>query len=226
MSDDLQTPERGTEQASEGLPIPTLETPSSTTPSGVDIAAIKKQVAEELRKELRMAQSTKDKNAELVRKTLGINDLSELEEMGVKIPDNVKLEYRLRGMEQGRPTEQTHSQSTSSGGTGDVLTAQDVSEVIAKYALDANTPEVLEKLRGTYKTREQFQLTMADLAYTRSTKPPSSPSAASTLTGAPAQNKDEQTKLQDEFDNKAKGLRGIDIVNLKMEYRQKGLNIN
>jgi hypothetical protein len=147
-------PERGTEQPGEGLPIPKLETPSTAGPSSVDTDAIVKQVAEQLRREIRQAQSTKDKNAELVRRTPGINDLSELEAMGATIPENVKLEYRLRQIEGQQPAEGSPVQKPSSPGNGAALTAADVSEVVKKFNLDANDPDVIGALRGTYRNRD------------------------------------------------------------------------
>jgi hypothetical protein len=179
MLDDPKNLERGAEQASEGLPIPKLETPSpvSSPSSSVDIEAIADKVAEKIQRDLRMAQSKKDKNAELVKKTYGINDLSELEEMGVEIPEKVKWEYRLRNLE-GSRTQPESTVKTPSPGSGAALTAQDVSQIITDLQLDANDPQVIEGLRGTYRSRDHFESHMTKLALGRATKQPPSLSAA------------------------------------------------
>lgn len=181
-----QNPERGAEQPSEEFPIPTLETPSpDSSPSGVDTEAIVKQVTEKLQRELRAAQSNKDREIAAIKKTLGIGDLSELEAMGATIPENVKLEYRLRQIESQRgQAEGSPASKTPSPGNGAALTAQDVSEVIRNYQLDANTPEVLEALRGTYRNRDHFEASMARMALARSNKPQPSAAASSALNAA------------------------------------------
>lgn len=185
MTDPNQS-ETGQEQASQGLPIPKLEQPSAGgTPSSVDTAAIVKQVTESLRQELRMAQSTKDKEIAKIKKQLNIRELDELEEMGVSIPDNVKLEYRFRQLEQEhqQPTQPTQALPGNSA----ALTAQDVSEVIKNAKLDANDAEVLEALRGTYRDRNHFEATLYKMALTRATQSPPSPAASTTLNAPPAQ---------------------------------------
>jgi hypothetical protein len=184
---DQPNPERGAEQVSEGLPIPTLTQPSSdSSPSAVDTNAIVKQVTENLRRELRMAQSTKDKEISTIKKQLGISDLSELEEMGATIPENVKLEHRLRQLEQGRTPDNSPSQQAPSPGNGAALTAQDVSEAVQKFQLDANQPDVIEALRGTYRNRDHFDATLAQMALARATKQPPSPAASTALQSPPA----------------------------------------
>ena len=196
MTDPTQ-PERGTEQPSEGLPIPKLETPSSaSSPSSVDTDAIVKQVTENLRRDLRMAQSTKDKNAELIRKTPGINDLSELEAMGATIPDHVKNEYRFRYLEQQRQAPDSPEQKAPSPGSGAALTAQDVSEVVQKFQLDANDTEVLEKLRGTYRNRDHFEATLAQMALARVNRPQPSAADAASLNAGRAPSPDKAAEIE------------------------------
>lgn len=195
---DLQNPESGTEQASEGLPIPKLESASSASQtSSVDTKALAKEVAELLRPELeRTAQSTKDKRIAAIEKKLGLGDLAELEQMGATVPENVKLEYRLRNLEGGRTTEPAQTQSTPSNGNGEALTALDVSEVIKEYQLDANDPQVLEKLRGTYRNRDHFQATMAKVALAQVNRQPPSPSGSSVLTSEAARTGDVSGKIE------------------------------
>ncbi len=180
MTEPTQPERSGTEQPSEGLPIPTLETPSTASPSSVDTNAIVEQVAERLRREIRQAQSTKDKEISAIKKGLGISDLSELEAMGATIPENVKLEYRLRQIEGQGAADNSPVQKAPSPGSGAALTAQDVSEVVKKFGLDANDAEVIEKLRGTYRNRDHFEATLAQTALARANK--SAPDATATAT--------------------------------------------
>ena len=70
------------------------------------------------------------------------------------------------------------SQNISSGGSGDQLTAQDVSQVLTDFGLDSNQPDVIEVLRGTYKDRYHFEATMARLALNKANGVNPSPSAA------------------------------------------------
>jgi hypothetical protein len=183
---DTTNPERGAEQTSEGLPIPKLAEPSPVgSPSAVDTDAIVKQVAEQIKRELRMAQSTKDKEIATIKKSLGISDLSELEAMGAQIPDNVKLEYRLRQIETEQTPANSPVQQPSSPGNGAALTAQDVSEVVSGFNLNANDADVIEALRGTYRNRDHFENTLARLAMGKLTKPTPDATAAATLKGNP-----------------------------------------
>jgi hypothetical protein len=179
-------PERGVEQPSTELPIPKLESPSPvSSPSSVDTDAIAKQVAEQIRREIRQAQSTKDREVAAIKKSLvGIADLAELEAMGAQIPDHVKTEYRLRQVESQRTPDNSPVQQPSSPGNGAALTAQDVSEVVKQYQLDANTPEVLEALRGTYRNRDHFEATMARLAISKNNQPQSSAAESPSIASA------------------------------------------
>jgi hypothetical protein len=136
-----------------------------------------------------VAQSTKDKRIAQLEKRLGMSDLAELEEQGVQIPENVKLEYRLRNLETQRPAPE--SQAPTSQGSGASLTTQDVSEVVKQYQLDANSPEVLEALRGTYRNRDHFEATLAKVALARVNRPqPSAAESAAPVTESSAPTKD------------------------------------
>lgn len=179
---DQPNPESGQGAASSELPIPKLETPSAdSSTSVVDTEAIAKRVADILRPDIeKTVQSTKDKRIARIEKQLGVGELSELEELGVQIPENVKMEYRLRDIERSRQSPEVPGQTTTSQGSGATLTAKDVSEVVSGLKLDANDAEVLEALRATYRNRDHFEASMARIALNKSNKP--TPSAASTTT--------------------------------------------
>lgn len=232
MSDPTQ-PERGSEQPSEGLPIPKLETPSQASPSSVDTDAIVKQVEERLRREIRQAQSMKDKETAAANKKLGIDDLSELEAMGATIPENVKTEYRFRQLETQRGTDNSPARQAPSPGNGAELTATDVSEVVKNYQLDANQPEVLEALRSTYRNRDHFEATMARLAMAKTKQPQPTPAESGSLQAPPPAGGTDLKGLQaayekrrDEIAQTQRGDAKIKALSdLKVEYRGRGLNI-
>lgn len=231
MSDDPKTPENGAEGGSQGLPIPKLSEPSHDGPpsSGVDISAIAKQVAEQVKQELsneiRMAQSTKDKKIAEIERKLNSGQFAELEALGAQIPENVKWEYRLRELEErsAQPSRKETSQ-----GSGATLTAQDVSKVISDFALDANSPEVIEALRGTYRSREHFEATMARLAIARLSKPNPSPAAAPVGETSKTPSGDLQAEYESRRNKLATEFRGDaltrKLAELRVEMRGKGLS--
>src|SRR5258706_13736746 len=139
---DPNTTVSGTDGSNSEPPIPKFENNSSASPtSGVDTKALAKEVAELLRPDFeKVAQSTKDKRIAAIEKRLGVGDLAELEGLGVKIPDEIKTEYRFRQLEQERTSNPT-SQQASPPGNGAALTAQSVSEIVKKLNLDANDAE-------------------------------------------------------------------------------------
>jgi hypothetical protein len=221
---DQTNPERGTEQPSTELPIPTLETPSTTNPSSVDTDAIAEQVAEKIRREIRQAQSTRDKEISAANKKLAIGDLSELEALGVTIPENVKNEYRFRQLESQRTAENPPSQQTPSPGNGAALTAQDVSEAVKQFNLDANNADVIEALRGTYRNRDHFEATLAKLAIAKTNKPSPSAAESGSLASTSVTRPDDVKSVTDEYEARlAKIPRGntIAVSNLKAEMRKK-----
>lgn len=177
-------PEGTAEQVNQELPTPkfTDVSPDSAT-SSVDMDALAEKVASKLRPSFeKVAQSTKDKRIAEIQKRLGMQDLAELEEMGAQIPDNVKLEYRLRQIE-GQRQPDSPAQTSTSQGSGANLAVQEVSEAVRKFNLDANDPEVIEKLRGTYRNRDHFEATLAQVALAKVNKPQPSAAESSSLEG-------------------------------------------
>jgi hypothetical protein len=188
---ELTQPEGGAEQVNQELPTPKFTDASAgSATSSVDTKALAQEVAKILRPDFeKVAQSTKDKRIAQLEKRLGVSDLAELEEQGVTIPENVKLEYRLRNLE--TQNQAPPSQTPTSQGSGASLTTQDVSEVVKQYQLDANAPEVLEALRGTYRNRDHFEATLAKVALARASRPqPSAAESAAISTESAATNKD------------------------------------
>lgn len=223
---DNKTPEGGAEVASEGLPIPKLEKPSpDSATSSVDTEAIAKKVAEILKPDFeKVAQSTKDKRIAALEKRLGLGDLAELEEMGVTIPDSAKMEYRLRLLER-RPEESSDKPQPSQGSGEKGFTAQYVSEVIKENNLDANDPQVLELLRGTYRNNDHFEAVMAKAALARVNRPAGSVSAAPVIRSTGETTQAGEKELVEKYTQEMTAARGrpAELKAIKEKYRK--LNI-
>ena len=187
-------PEGGAEAVIQEMSIPKITEPSPVSAtSSVDTDALTEAILKKLEPIFdKKMQSTKDKRIAEIEKKLKLSDFAELEEMGAQIPDNVKLEYRFRELESGRPGS---GQNATSQGSGATLTAQDVSEVVQKYKLDANDAEVIEKLRGTYKNRDHFELSLAQVALARVNKPTPSAADAGTIKTEPGKTEDVGAKI-------------------------------
>jgi len=183
MAEPNQT-EGGQEQVNQELPTPKFtETSADSATSRVDTKALAAEVAKLLKPDFeKVAQSTKDKRIAALEKKLGVGDLAELEELGAQIPDSVKMEYRFRQLETQHQTESSEQTPTSQG-SGATLTAQDVSEAVKQFNLDANNADVIEALRGTYRNRDHFEATLAKLAISKTNKPAPSAADSTTITG-------------------------------------------
>jgi hypothetical protein len=219
--------EGGAEQVNQELPTPkfTEASPVSAT-SSVDAEALALKVAKILRPDFeKVAQSTKDKRIAQIEKRLGLGDLAELEELGAQIPDNVKLEYRFRQLESER--QKPDPQPTTSQGSGANLAAQEVSEVVKKFKLDANDPEVIEALRGTYRNRDHFEVSLAQMALARANRPtPSAANAATISSSPPAPSKDVE-QLTAEYKTNMRAARGdkAKLSSLRDDYKKKGVDV-
>lgn len=163
----------------EELPVPTIsENSVDKQTSGSDTDAIVAKIIEQLDPLIsKKVQSTKDKRiAGLERKVETLSQIEQLESMGVQISDDVKTKMRLQQLEDMLSGSQ--SQPVSQG-SGTKLTTDDVSRTIADFALDANDPEVIEALRGTYRNKDHFTAEMGKLALQQYKKP--KPDASSSL---------------------------------------------
>lgn len=212
MTDPTQ-PESGQEQVNQGLPTPTFtETSAGSSTSSVDTEALIEAVLNRLTPQLeKKLQSTKDKRIANIEKQLGIRDLEELEAMGATIPESVKLEHRLRQLEGTRQSTPPQAQTPTSPGSGANLTAQDVAEVVKKFQLDANDPDVIGALRGTYRNRDHFENTLAHLALTRATRPPSDASGSASLPGSAGKQTDKAKQIETGYLEEMKTVRRGDV---------------
>lgn len=107
----------------------------------------------------------------------------------------------------------------SSAGNGTTTTAN-VVEVLKQFPdLDANDPDVIANVLSQ-QDPDKAELEASRLIRKRASQP--SASAASPVAGTPPS----PANLMDEFNQKAKSVRGMDLIDLKMQYRKKGLDIN
>lgn len=179
--------EGGQEQVNQELPTPKFTDASAgSATSSVDPEALTEAILKRLDPILeKKLQSTKDKRIANIEKRLGMQDIEELKAMGATIPDSVLTEYRFRQLEESRQSPAS-SQTPTSQGSGANLAAQDVSEVVKKFQLDANEPDVINALRGTYRNRDHFEATLAQMALARVNRPTPTAADSAAITGSPA----------------------------------------
>lgn len=109
---------------------------------------------------------------------------------------------------------------TSSAGSG--TPAQASIDVLKQFPeLDANDPDVIAKVL-VQTDPEKAELAASRLVRQRTTQSPPSPSAAGALETTPAKTQ----SLMEEYNRDAKNLRGNALIDLKMSYRKRGLDIN
>lgn len=175
-----QTPESKPEVVSQESPTPKFTEPSAvSSPSTVDIDALADKVAAKMMPSVeKLIQSQKDKRIAKMEKQMEAAGLSELEEMGVQIPEPVKTEMRLRRLEEAREPTPVQEPSKGKGGTSD---SEQVSAVIKETGLDANTPEVIKLLGGEYRNLDHFRAEAFALRARQATKPAPDASAAPSL---------------------------------------------
>lgn len=185
-----QTPESGAEGASAGLPTPTFESPSpDSSTSGFDAKALAKEVAELLMPEIdRKIQSTKDKRIAQLEKQYG--SLSELEELGVSIPENVKQEYRLRQIE----SKLQAPVQASSQGRGENPDGAQALAVLNELELDTRSPEVAALMGGKFKDITHFTAEAAKLKVRQLKAPNPTPAQAPAAQGQTPHSPDEEAE--------------------------------
>ena len=163
-------------------------------------------------------QSMTDKRFSKVDKALG---LSELEEMGVQIPDHIKTEMRLRNLEQqSQPVQQP------SRGSGAPQDSDAVSQVIKDAGLDANQPEVISLLSGQYRNLDHFQAEAYKLKVRLANRPTSrTPDSAPAAQGGTGGVEKSVESITSEYTEKMRKLgpgHAAEFRALKEEYRKKG----
>jgi hypothetical protein len=111
--------------------------------------------------------------------------------------------------------------STGTHATGNQVGTASVIEVLKQFPdLDANDPDVITSVLSQ-QDPDKAELAASRLLRKRASQSPSA-SAASPVVGTPPP----PANLMDEFNQKAKTLRGNALIELKMQYRKKGLDIN
>ena len=175
----------------------------------------------------RKVQSTKDKRLSKIEKALGgrLDLLAELEEAGVEIPKETRTEMRLRELEEQRTQSSTQPAPVRVDGSTQQKAA--VTEAIAelnKYGLSSDDADFLNLLRGQYSNRAAFDLEV-QRHIVKKIAPPK-PANPADVVQSPATGKADSGDLMVEYQNRAQKVRGNALIELKMEYRKKGLDIN
>lgn len=172
----------------------------------------------------RKVQSVKDKRLSKVDKIeeslsrLGV--LAELEEHGVTIPSDLKMEMRLKELE--ARLNQGASPDLDAG-TSTVTANADTARVLDELKLDASDPEVLRVLSGA----GDVTLGLAKLAVRRVTAPSPTPEQAAASIGKPLTPPDGNA-LIGEYKTKVLANKGNAnaIRAIKEQYRQKGVPVD
>lgn len=194
------------------------EVSPASPPSTPDISTLAAEVAKQLRPDFeKLVQSTKDKRFSEIEKRLG---LAELEEMGATIPDNVKLEMRLREME-SRSSVQPPIQ-----GRVEPQDSEQVSTVIKEVQLDANSPETISLLRGTYRNIDHFRAEAYALKAKQLNQKQPDLSAAPAMQTPPQSEKSAEARTSD-YIKDVKAARGnkAEIRRIQEKYKKEGVDI-
>lgn len=215
------TLESAKEPVKQESPTPVFtETSPAKPPSTPDISSLAAEVAKQLRPDFeKIAQSTKDRRFSEIEKRLGI---SELEELGATIPDNVKLEYRLRELEAQKARVQEPIQ-----GRVEQQNNEQVAAVIKELNLDANSPETISLLRGTYRNLDHFQAEAAKLRLKQLNQKPSDLSAAPAMQVNSAQQDKSVDAKTDDYIKDMKAARGdkLKLKAIQEKYKKEGVDI-
>lgn len=115
---------------------------------------------------------------------------------------------------------QAASQGSEAKGEVDVL------EVIADFGLDPEDKRVAALATRSFETIEAAEQAVVDLVKRMNKRPAPSNAERPSREGEASRQASNQEKLLAEYNQKAVKLRGLALVNLKMEYRRKGLDIS
>lgn len=221
----LEAPESKPEVKEGALPTPTFEEPSAvSSPSMPDAKSLAKEVASLLMPDIeKKLQSTKDKRFDRLEKAIG---LSELEEMGVSIPENVKQEYRLRDMQKKLDQLSAPAQEASTA-KGVTMSNDEIAQIIKDAGVDVTKPEGIALLSGRYRNRDHFEAEALKLGKRQSQPQTTSPADAGTLNAPPPSTDKSPDSLVKEYREKMLAARGKrdQILALKDEYKKKGVPV-
>lgn len=204
------------EQDANSAPSGFTDEPNSFDPKKFEenlIAKVQAMIADP-----RQIQSVKDKALDKIKKDKGFKDfLAEYQSMRANgmSDEQITLEARLRELE----TKNSAAPSQSPGKVVEQAANESVKLLLPNLGLDANDPEVTTLLAGDGQLPEKITA-LANLSNRR--KANINPAVIAQPAGGGAS----PPALLDEYREKAKTLRGMALIDLKMEYRRKGLDIN
>ena len=221
MTDDTQTVvESTTEGAAESQSAVSQkqEKPIAGAPqSSQELSELNRKLVL-LESELRGLQSRTDKNKDEVERFM--------EDVKARMASGASLEEAEKAVKQERKAAEKDdllykiAQKVGVLGNSSQGNATDeVAQVLERYGVSKNDPVASRfyDLKG-----DGLRIAVADYALEKAKiKPPDSSEAAS-LQGAPAS----QKGLMEEYQKEVKGLRGNAVIEKKMEFRKRGLDIN
>jgi len=228
---DAENPKVSGTDESQELPTPQFsnDVTSSTSTDADAIVSKLTPILEQLVE--KKVQSTKDKRISKIEKALGgrLDLLAELEGEGVEIPKDLRMQMQIRDLEERltQPKEQPaqpRDVGTSSGQTA----VADAIAALKENELDANDPAFIELLRGTYTSREAFDLKVQRFINGK-LKPQKQANPADVVQSparSGASDKSEEALRQD-YIKEMKAARGKpgDIRAIREKYQKEGVNI-
>jgi hypothetical protein len=165
----------------------------------------------------RLAQSIKDKGISEMKKSKDFRDIFKeiqtMKESGMTDKE-IELEARIREVEE----RESRIASNSPGKTVESNQADVVRLTVKAFDLDLNDPEVIVAINDSDVEKS-----------IRNLKAVSERKRASVSPGIVAQSAGDNARQPDllaDYQQKAKGVYGSALIDLKMEYRKKGLDIN
>jgi hypothetical protein len=198
--------------------------PPAVQPSSFDPVEFAKTLRAQILAEIRdpkEVQSLKDRAIAEIKKDKGLKEafaeLKQMQDQGLSDAE-IAREIRFRELE----SHFTSNPAPSAQSAGRVVeqTANDPAmTLLSAFGLDANDPEVTGILTGDDLAGKVAQI--AALAQ-RKKQTPSNPA----LIAQPSGGGSAQKTLQQEYDLLAKSARGMALIDLKMEYRRRGLDIS
>jgi len=185
-------------------------------PNSFDAEAFENKVlnaVKEMISDPRIMQSQKDKVIAEIKKDKGFRDFfreySSMKQTGMTDRE-IEQEFRIKELE-----ERNANNTTGSSVHGDKLQTAQV--LVKALGFEDNDPDVMQVLLSTQNT-EQQAVQLSELAMRKNKT--ANPALLAQETG-----KGTSTDLMSEYKSRASTLRGDALINLKMEYRKKGLNI-
>ncbi len=187
-------------------------------PNSFDPQRLKNEVLTELLSDPKFAQSLKDKMIGAIKKDKGFKDyfqeIKSMRESGMT-DSEIEMAGRIRELE-----ELNSNQKSNTPGRSVVTDQPDaVKLTVQALGLDMNDPDISSALMSNQGLDEKIR-SLHSVA-SKKQRPPNPAVVAQTSGDGPS-----SSNLMAEYLAKAENARGMALVELKMEYRRKGLKIS